>query len=228
MGQLPSREFLALVPPGTSDYPARWRPPAGLLHPGSSSDPLPPVLPSATAPDDRGTKTSMWSHPYAGTGHMLGAGDATPLGAGKPRSAHPRGRLSAAPRTKSPSVLGGASTPACGCAIPSAPGHPPSSTRTPLPMTEGGPLGARVCFVTPRPPHTHRPRHSPAADVHSPHHCLEPPRGPAPTSDLPVTESHSTVLPSAKDLAVDTGNPPPGTPPPGRQIPPPLPVLRGP
>ena len=225
MGQRPKRARLALVHPGMSDYPADWRPPAGCPHPGSSSDPLPPALPSATAPCDKGTEISTPSRPYAGTGHMLGAGYATPAGAGELRSAHPLGRLSAAPRTRSPSVLGGANTPACGCATPSSPGRVLSLTCTPLPMIEGGPSGARVRFFAPQPPHTHRPTHSLAADVHSPHYPWEPPRGPAPTNEPPQTESHSTVKLFAGDLAVDTGTPPPGTPPPGRHILPPLPAL---
>ena len=53
-GQRPSRVYLVPALPGTSNYPAAWRPPAGLPCPGFSSDPLPPVLPFAT--DDKGTE----------------------------------------------------------------------------------------------------------------------------------------------------------------------------
>ena len=179
MGQRPNREFLVLARPRHVRLPSRVETtsrtfPSGIL--------LPPVLPSTTAPDR--TEISTWSHPYAGTSHMLGEGGATPPGAGEPKLAHPLGRLSDAPRTRSPSVSGGASTPAGGRATPSVPGHPLSSTHTPPPMIEGGSPGAHVHFSTPQFPHTHRPKHSPAADVHSPHHCPEPLHGPAPTNGM--------------------------------------------
>ena len=140
---------------------------------------------------------------------MLGEGGAIPPGAGEPRSAHPAGRLSAAPQT----------TEYHGwwmrhLNLYAAPNDKWRATGCPR---------ALFCAVT----STYLSAQAFPCRRRS-HHHPGPPHGPVPTSEPPWTESHSTVRLFSADPAADTGTTPPVSLPPGHHTPLPQPMPRGP